>query len=236
MIVNSVHARSFFTFESPSFHAISASIRLGQKYQIKRLYDQAVQYLRGIFTTDFNKWALLGSMYPQTFNDGYAIGVVNLARQAGELSMLPTALLACIALGANVIRGFVREDGTREHLSDDDLGLCIAAQRPLYTASTAAVLHTFAPGASPTCKNKDVCPKVIRSAMKELGGAHVAKMVALNGFSAAYHHFLPDGPNRLCAACQKTLGERQQKEALDVWNRLPTLLGIDVPGWGARAS
>ncbi|RDX49028.1 hypothetical protein OH76DRAFT_1351489, partial [Lentinus brumalis] len=116
-----------------AFHTISAYIRLGHKYQINTLFDESLSYLKECFTTDLKarqawldhrvqvplEW---GSYRPEI----YAIGVVNLARLAHCDTILPTALAACCSLRVeSLFDGFVREDGTRERLSEGDLRLCM---------------------------------------------------------------------------------------------------------------
>ncbi|PIL26278.1 hypothetical protein GSI_12034 [Ganoderma sinense ZZ0214-1] len=41
----------------PSFHQILAYIRLGQKYQLKELYDRSLRFLKHYYTDDFETWS-----------------------------------------------------------------------------------------------------------------------------------------------------------------------------------
>ncbi|EIW56892.1 uncharacterized protein TRAVEDRAFT_49704 [Trametes versicolor FP-101664 SS1] len=123
---------SLFKLKSPSYHMISAIIRLGHKYQMDDLVNDAVDYLKRWYTFILEEWAE-GRLYapdaPFEPEKAHAIGVVNLARLVDEPLLLPSALLMCCSLNcADIVKGFTREDGTREMLSLDDIGRCFAAR------------------------------------------------------------------------------------------------------------
>ena len=42
---------------------------------------------------------------------------------------------------------------------------------------------------------------------------------------------IADGKYTLCPACVDMVKEREREENVALWENLPELLGIDVPGW-----
>ncbi|KAI1795360.1 hypothetical protein LXA43DRAFT_1178816 [Ganoderma leucocontextum] len=116
-----------YVHDHPSFDAISATIRLGQKYQMSQYVEYTLGYLKEHYTDDFDEWEDTNCS-PPSFSPEHAIGVVNLARLIGADSLLPTALLVCCGLGKSLVNGFQRADGSREHLTLDDIGLFRGAQ------------------------------------------------------------------------------------------------------------
>ena len=121
----------------PSIHVLSAWVRLGHKYQIDSLVEDALGLLRRCYP-GMSLWELTDSaggtieIYrPSSIAGVFAIGVVNLARLVDDKGLLPLALLECCKVGAEVVHGYEREDGSRELLSPDDLARCFAATSTL---------------------------------------------------------------------------------------------------------
>ena len=114
-----------FTGVHPSYDLILANIRLGHKYQIPKLVENALEYLSEYFTDDFAQLPKRRPWWyrPPAFRNEDAIGVINLAHITGERKLLPVAILICCKLGSAIIHGCERADGTREQLSLDDIGL-----------------------------------------------------------------------------------------------------------------
>ncbi len=46
------------------------------------------------------------------------------------------------------------------------------------------------------------------------------------------HSFVSGDRVHVCNSCRKRLNARLTAEYRKIWNRLPDLLGIEVPGWG----
>lgn len=179
------------------------------------------------------------SWSPPGWEDLQAIGVVNLARSTGELSLLPTALMVCVVqLEANIVHGFAREDGSQERLTPDDFGCCWDAKDRLREASVNAYFRVFTPTVAPTCKVSSQCAKALKDAL--LGNKkeeHIRHMmfgdVLLN---SSVYLMTEDGTSTLCRACEAMVEQRDKKENRTLWHRLPELLGIEVPGWGEPAA
>ncbi|OJT09463.1 hypothetical protein TRAPUB_14066 [Trametes pubescens] len=221
--------------KDPSFAAIAAAARLGHKYQMTRLLEQALTYLKTYYTNDYDAWQKKESWNPPGFHDEDAIGVVNLARFLGETSLLPTALLACCQLGRDLINGFAREDGTREQLTLDDIGLCLEAKPRLVQESSRTVLHVFEPMASVRCLSAGKCRGGFRRILKMVED-RVADVVGTDPFRYLFKALGADADGELCQNCRAMAESREYAETRRVWARLPEILGIPRPGPGGEAA
>ncbi|KAH9856162.1 hypothetical protein C2E23DRAFT_505188 [Lenzites betulinus] len=215
----------------PTFALVSACIRLGIKYEIKQIYDSALAILKNRYTDDFDHWDTLGNRSSCAgFDDMHAIGVVNLVRLIGDHSMLPVALWQCCRLGSDLVHGYTRADGYRENLTMEDLGLCFAAQQRLIEAGVRARLRVFSPTVSEGCRNATKCKEVFAKANKTL--EKKSDVLAGTDPFVPYTKVCFEGMLGLCSTCSSEVKARDKKERRAIWNRLPSLLGIVVPGWG----
>ncbi len=129
--------------------------------------------------------------------------------------------------------GFTYSDGEQETLSNGDLGLCFAAKDKLVTATIMAFLNNYSALPAGTCKLKagdDTCRRARRCLSQcARSRAHASPlpnpMVSFNITLTG-----ADAP-RLCEICGKAIKVREQKRQTMQWKKLPSMLGIDVPGW-----
>ncbi|KAI0632679.1 hypothetical protein C8Q77DRAFT_1058523 [Trametes polyzona] len=215
----------------PTFEMISAYIRLGLKYQIRQLSDAALALLKDHYTDNFDHWdsaRICMAKSQAGFGDIHAIGVVNLARLTGELSLLPVALWRCCRLGSDLVYGYTREDGTRETLTFEDLGLCFAAQEKLIQAGVRARLRIFSQKVAIKCQTSTKCKEVLAKACRSL--EKKTDLVASTDLFVPYTRIC--GALALCVTCLSEVKARDKEERRAMWKRLPSLLGIVVPGWG----
>ncbi|TBU37460.1 hypothetical protein BD309DRAFT_995090 [Dichomitus squalens] len=224
--IDSSHPFSLET--QPSYQTISASIRLGHKYQLDRLVDAALAYLRRYYTTDYDTWHNIHThCKTHPLSPVHAIGVVNLARLTGADDILPSALYACCTLeGPQLVEGFQREDGTPEVLSNADLARCIQGKANLTKERVGHVVGLHRRFQSPNCKQR--CS----------GGAVIHKIVSR--IDCAIHPCAfegwtwppANGPGgNFCPHCLHILNMREHAQKQDLWNRLPELMGVMVDDW-----
>ncbi|KAH9925605.1 uncharacterized protein BXZ73DRAFT_78946 [Epithele typhae] len=223
-----------------SFHAVSACVRLGHKYEAEAVLQGALGYLKKYYVDSFDTWPRVDPPRPPAFEAAHAIGVVNLARLTGTDALLPAALMGCCMLGADeLIRGFMLEGETgdgarREALADAaDVGRCFAGRANLMQANTLATLSLFAQTLSEGCTRREVCGAVFLRLVDELRG-HERVVCTLDWFK--YWTDYIDGRDddrRICAACYKMLQDREKVQHKDIWRRLPELMGVTVEGWAA---
>ncbi|KAI0753693.1 hypothetical protein C8Q74DRAFT_1211191 [Fomes fomentarius] len=214
----------------PSFELVSASIRLGRKYQMTTLYEKSLRFLKDHYTSDFDAWRKRGSWDPDGWDGWEPIGVVNLARLMGEPSILPTAFLSCMALEHQVLFGFEREDGYKEVLTMADLGICFKANKEIIKDTIAIVLRTLQSRVSSRCSDASRCKGEMLKARRGLD-VFAHKLVQGN-LLLSYRSFVDGDRVHVCTSCRKMLNARLTDEYRKIWNRLPDLLGIEVPGWG----
>ncbi|PIL26267.1 hypothetical protein GSI_12023 [Ganoderma sinense ZZ0214-1] len=221
----------FFEEMKPSFHQISAYIRLGQKYKLDELYEQSRQFLKHHYTDDLGTWDTHTAWQPAGWQGSHSIGVVNLARPIDEPSLLLIALMACVYMDAAIVHGLEREDGTRETLTPDDLGRCFKASKDVREAHVTVIMHTFQDTASPACGPVKICGRVLRGTLRKLE-ARMDWLMSSSPF-LKFDELLRDIPVELgtCAACTMMVKRRHRKEREAFWARLPQLLDIEVPGW-----
>ncbi|PIL26277.1 hypothetical protein GSI_12033 [Ganoderma sinense ZZ0214-1] len=169
MCSSSKRAGRLYDEREPCFQEISAAVRLGRKYKIAELYTQSVEFLQGYFPDTLRDLGDTAALLPEGWKDLDAIGVINLARLTGELSLLPSAFVTCIcakSTGPNgIVHGTTQEDGSSEHLSADDLAICFNGKTSLRTATIAAVFRTFKPDISPGCTRR---PAACKTALTEM--------------------------------------------------------------------
>ncbi|KAM5537288.1 hypothetical protein V8D89_009018 [Ganoderma adspersum] len=216
----------------PSYHEISAAIRLGDKYELTELYSQSLEYLKHYYPSTFDSWAELTDYGPPDWEASEVIGVINLARFTGELSILPSAFVACLCAEPTtsaIARGITREDGSQERLSPDDLVVCLEGTSSLRVASITAIFRTFEAVVSAECKTVSACRRVLRNTLLNLKD-DIDHLLYGDPFARYQLSVAKDGLGT-CPSCTTMVSERSLKERRDVWDRLPELFGIDVPGW-----
>ena len=229
-LIDALPNRSNWDASKPTYEQISASIRIGHKYQLKGLSEQSLNFLKLHYTTDLRVWCDSEYYAPSGWKEIYSIGVVNLARLVDEPSILPTALLACTMMNAEVVRGFTRDDGAQETLSLDDLGRCFQAKSRIRQASITAVMRTFRRSVAPGCTQSTLCKSALRAALHGLE-AYTDKLVLDDPFFP-FEEFIRDRELAVCDFCMKLVRERNWNERVAVWNSLPEYFGLDVPNWG----
>ncbi|KAK7690513.1 hypothetical protein QCA50_005611 [Cerrena zonata] len=131
---------------------VSALIKLGKKYQVKFIFDEAVSRLKSVHPRTYAEYKLMrGAMsnhisdYP---NGEMAITIINLARAHNLPNLLPFAFYLCCQLPLETImHGVKRNDGTAEKLSSDDIMRCLKGreQLTLMNASLVQTLRSYMP-------------------------------------------------------------------------------------------
>lgn len=213
------------------FHVLSALIRLSHKYQIEEIEARGIRALRAMYPTDLNSFmAVENHVNEESFV--HAIGAINIARLTGTPSILPAAFYHCAVLREKVIKGLVREDGTKEYLSEQDLARCIRGIERLAAEFAAWCLSLSMNSLKPGqwgCKSEARC--------KDPGASIVAKMIraithrsitaeALSGFDFS-------GTKDMCSACVNRFEGEEQRAREKVWQRLPLTfnLAAELPWW-----
>ena len=166
----------------------------------------------------------------------HSIGVVNLARLTNNLSMLPTALMDCCTLGAEIVNGLVREDGSRETLAAEDLGRCFVGRTKMVQASVRIAHQMFRQTVAVGCHKALSCQRVLQRLLNGLGNAR-DDVISYVDWYASWMVYM-DGreeERELCIRCYNMLkGERPKRLQKEVWLNLPAMMGVSVEGWGTQ--
>ncbi|OJT05560.1 hypothetical protein TRAPUB_3609 [Trametes pubescens] len=227
-------AHSVFFSKEPvgySYDAISAAVRLGHKYQMSDLLDNALDYLKAYYPIDFDKWYAYKQYGPPSFTMAHHIGLVNLARLVDDAELLLMALLVCCTIDdTDIIHGFEREDGSREQLTLGDIGLCYVARSRLTAASVQIMLRVCRPEVSAACQTERACSLGFESVLIALEAIDDPSVITNPdpGFDAVGFDdaFRAAG---VCAQCKEMVKERNLRERKAAWKKLPEIFGINLP-------
>ncbi|KAI0632747.1 hypothetical protein C8Q77DRAFT_841886 [Trametes polyzona] len=241
--------RLFFSGESlniwarePTIHQLSAYIRLGLKYGCAQAVDLSLGYLKKWYTDTRDAWFRVSQLDPPRFEPAHVIGVVNLARAAGPAGapIVPSALMVCCQLGAELVTGYAREDGTRETLAPDDLGRVFAAKARLLQANVRATHRVFAQVVSPSCKRSKTCAAVIARLLGKL----VDDETVIDSFrwSSLWETYInkvdtegEEERRQLCTHCYRMVTwSRPEDFQRELFSDLPSMMGVTVENWAGK--
>lgn len=127
-----------------------------------------------------------------------------------------------LRLGEDIVEGLELEDGTREHLTLADIGLCIAAKEQLFKESMKVAFRVFRPIVSERCTCKIFCEDSFRRLSSKLE-EHVED-IANPDPTGVFHTKFKEG--ELCVHCQTMVEERDTSERRAVWDKLPRMFGV----------
>lgn len=167
----------------------------------------------------------------------HAIGVVNLARLVNVPALLPAALMECCTLGADLVHGLARADGSREMLSAEDLGRCFVGRARMAQASARIAHQMFRQSVARGCRHPACCLRVLQRLLNELGDARI-ELVSNLDWCAPWAGYVDDKDEEreLCAKCYRMLEEERPRQLQrEVWQVLPTMMGVAPPeDWGEK--
>ena len=232
--------RSYGGFH-PTYHEISACIRLADKYECAMLMQRALEYLKRYFHDNFDAWKDDAAVFaPPKFERAHCIGVVNLARLTGQHKMLPGALMGCCQLGAEIADGFPRESasdsdggGGRETLSPEDLARCFVGRAKLLEWNARATLRILHQEVHADCTQRKRCAEVLLRMLTALEESSVLYSLR---WDWSWMPWLDkkDPDRELCGACYGMLGKngRQKEQQRVIFDQLPALMQVEVKHWG----
>ncbi|KAF8216759.1 hypothetical protein K438DRAFT_1558992 [Mycena galopus ATCC 62051] len=215
-----------FSFQVPAirpFDAVTAMLRLGQKYNIAEARDDALSCLHNEFPSDAS------GIDPLT-RIGYQAGlfpdILNLLYECGVHSCIPTAGLNC--LNDQLFTGIDRHDGSRTILSSDTkLTLTLALERILFFKKDAMNwLKGDAIIPHQSCQTPKACIQ------QKMVINHVVTWVREDKHDVSY---ILGGWDRnwlgkLCDACEAAAKDcvKATSSNRKGWELLPTFFGLSV--------
>ncbi len=221
------------------FPVISALMRLGHKYEIKAVVDDAAHHLEGYFTTDFRTWLQYCSQdadatfdFTEDEEGADLFEAVNLARLTSKHAILPLALYKCCQRDlAEIMFGIERQAGAVVRLSKDDVERCVRArERLLRESCQMAGTIARATCAPRRCMTPRVCPRQLER-LREIFTSMLAELVntlPLSGLREQLEELtvLPEW-TQLCYECRDDLVSQHKLKQQETWGKLLEILDLD---------
>ena len=228
--------------EPVRFPVLAALARMGHKYRIEWVLQEATRRLRSIFSDTYEDWLknkgrsnhlVVVPHHPFPY-----IEAVNLIRLIGETKMLPLAIYECCQDPLQALKGAARADGTVETLDLPTVELCISTHAKLIQRQSTLNAEIFR-GPSERCRETDVCRMAMGEAHREVcGSPHFFLRGRLLDSTISLVLKKLERGKEVCSLCTVSLRERERAAERAVWEELPMLLGVDseVGGWGQDAA
>ncbi|KZT69644.1 hypothetical protein DAEQUDRAFT_246684 [Daedalea quercina L-15889] len=219
------------------FPTTDALIRLGRKYQIDGLYNDALDVLKTFLSAQYGSWY---EKLPYLEWGRYAldpIAAVNLARLTDTLSILPVAMYLCCQLRTeDLLRGTTYSDGTSQQLSLDDLRRCVDARVFLTREKDAAFERIFDLSASDSCSDSNSCRERLEYRMA-IYKKQVTDVTAGWNISGPWLPYVwlkncsserGYGEPPLCSHCMALLESQHRDVCTKMWGDLPRYFDLEV--------
>ncbi|KAI0718052.1 hypothetical protein C8T65DRAFT_737569 [Cerioporus squamosus] len=230
-----------------------AWLRVGTKYDMQQLVDDAYVALQTLFPANLSEWDERdGPEFRHNFKDENAIEALNLFQQTGQFEMVPAAVYRCCQLDpAVVLRGTTRADGTPERLTPKNIELIARAKERLKEHGTRMIEECQEKfEASKSCSYSwgfvDGCPEVIShlAYTEENGKESWRDGDPLDNRFMEYIDEQEDGNDYesreefadctgACSNCIEELREEFAAMRARVWNDLPAIAGVqdEIEDW-----
>ena len=214
------------------FEQLHAAFHLAHKYQCNDVEARILFVLKKYYTSDF------------TEHDGYAaskytllppppraaIAAVNIARLTDMPSMLPFALYLVCTLEGGAIDGYERRDGSVEHLSAQDLKLCMNARGALAWGLSALAKSVFFSTEYSECMQPNSCLFILSDISDDALDRVRGECDVLKPYRDFINGWTKNHP--LCKACKQKLLTREREERGMAWMKLPGMFGFTVEACG----
>lgn len=222
------------------FSVLSALTRLGHKYELTSIVDEAMQYLEELFTADFDIWLELcqyreekiPTFYFSDEEEAELFECVKLMRLTGKTAMLPHALYTCCQLGlADILVGGERSAGPYEQLGQEDVEHCIFGHVRLLQLSGNLLPGLVAAAAcAANCVSQEACSERLQILVQTVAVSNPALLTtdALAGLERRLCGRITalDCWTGLCDACHAGLAQTYLATQRDIWNKLPSIFGF----------
>ncbi len=202
---------------------------MAHKYQIDELIEQSLRLLRNWYPDTSTLFKDRSNTEP--VNPARAIAVVNLARLIEAPSLLPMAIAECCTLGSEIVNGYKRPDGTAEHLSLFDIGLCFQAKDKLVEARVHAFQQLFESRVRRGCTAPAADTAYFDSFYFDVTGGAVPGLYTPNVWDSFAGYMSARIPG-VCEACKQAFIAEDLAQQQRIFDQLPTLVGVTVEGWG----
>ncbi|KAJ6543576.1 hypothetical protein DFH09DRAFT_1390775 [Mycena vulgaris] len=239
LVLDALCDPAFYMETTKSFKIVSAMLRLGKKYGIDELYEDAISRLEHDFPSTLLEYQELHGQTRSSFSVKLHIApypalgfeVVNLARAYGLNQILPAALYICVTVHFNIHDvkkaiqdGLVRDDGRVVHLSEEDKDRCWNAIDKLIEAQRTTSFRYFYDMPediiSRYCSERSNCTSVV-AYFRRLTSYPPLCVIALRGMEIL--------DQALCDECADHAVSVNRMGQTYIWQHLPSFFGL--PPW-----
>lgn len=226
-----------------SFSILSAPTRLGHKYELTDIMNEAAKHLAECFTTDLDIWLKHFSLdrrvgiRPPTFEfsageeDADLFECVNLVRLTGKTAMLPTMFYMCCQLGiSKILRGGKRHTGVIERLSEEDTEICVMGYTRLMRLSVRVLPILEGATCATLCQSPVACSPQIQRFVRIVHQSHL-KVFSIYALWPKIGRHIPsvalDCWCDLCAVCCDGLEQKYRTTLRRTWDKLPSVFSLE---------
>ncbi|TCD68728.1 hypothetical protein EIP91_010012 [Steccherinum ochraceum] len=228
------------------FTIVSAMLRLGSKYQIAQLRDDAIRRLSESFPPRLNQFLNcytvgMPSEDVEIQNNAVqfeladvCIAVINLSRTCDTPQFLPPAFyLSAVIDNENLLSGWTDRDGNHWQLSPQDLLRCLNGRGALQNVVVKQQRPLLTGTASTRCTSVRACEEALEDRRDDLYDedlddiSHQAK--ALTDISCSWISDVT-----LCAFCEKEFKKQYNALRSETWDELADSFDLDGVEWPVK--
>jgi len=204
------------------FPVVAAFLRLGKKYEIKELYEEARACLMSDFPDTLSSWQSRTTSIVSSSRKALAINVVNLAQEGGILRVLPAAFYECLTqCSLRELECGVKGEGEIATLTPKNRETCVSAWKPFEGCAARTYSWLKYGNITPTQCHSHICVNQ-RYWTISLKLYPTSSCQPLDRFD---HSWNAD----VCSSCSNHALSTHNSNRVQAWNDLPTL--FDLPGW-----
>ncbi|OCH87261.1 hypothetical protein OBBRIDRAFT_796383 [Obba rivulosa] len=221
----------------PKFSDVAAVVRLGYKYEMDDIWNDALDKVTPFFTATFPNWdSLEHYMARAPFEIGLrdAIVAVSLAHLTGAITMLPLAFYMCCQLEGDLLKGFAR-NGRRERLCLDDQIKCASGKELLERGAALVLFRVFRVYQGKVRPQVSCCKRAHLEAFRRCLSRFKdgIKDEVKNALDSQLDRI--DNIQKFCPNCLAALRERELEARREVWEELPLYFGVGTQCWPTDA-
>lgn len=206
------------------FPVVAAMLRIGKKYKLNHLHDEAITRLQSEFPSTLENWEVMSPEYTHiVLQKGILFDIVNLATECGVWSIFPAAYYLCVQDLDPLLSGEQRDDGTVARLPFSIQKACILGREKILIAQAEHTLGWLDDEEiSDRCENPMACAR----ACLEISRCIWKPMPDVSRGLEKWSDVKTDG---LCRSCREDAKEIHQDGRQKMWEMLPSF--FDLPDW-----
>ncbi|KAI0697072.1 hypothetical protein C8T65DRAFT_813939 [Cerioporus squamosus] len=213
------------------FHVLASLIRMGHKYAIPSVLNDALSRLKKYYTSDLSAWLDVEGRrrFVSNVDRLDAIKVIQLARLTSTPILLPTAYFIACQLTETIYPA--ENKLALSDLSAHEVALLVAAKVGLVKVAYLRMMSISTNLPSVRCQNPQACT---RSALSALKSHRMTKNICEEDTFELIHDWfwnVPAGQESICAECRAFSKQYDAQLRSAMWSVLPAHFGVQVDGW-----